>query len=152
MPRFGDGTINLQEVLRRLAESVVNEVTGAEADQPCEATGNSGNGYRERMPVTCVGALTPGPPKLRSGDFFPEDVPERHRRVDRVVVAAVAETCATGTSTRKAQRVAAAMGIERISRDRPAPYAPASTLRLRSSPPGRPATCPRPTCGSTRPT
>ena len=46
MPRFGDGTINPQEVLRRLAESVVNEVTSAEADQLCEATGNSGNGYR----------------------------------------------------------------------------------------------------------
>ena len=65
-----------------------------------------------------MGTLTPGPPKLRSGGFFPEDVLERHRRVDRAVVAAMAETCATGTSTRKVQRVAAAMGIERISRDR----------------------------------
>ena len=117
MPRFADGSINLQEVLRQLAESVVNEVMSAEADQLCEATGNSRNGYRERMLTTCVGTLTLRVPKLRSGSFFPEDVLERYQRVDRAVVAAVAEMYATGTSTRKVQRVAAAMGIERISRD-----------------------------------
>ncbi len=114
MPRFGDGSINLQEVLRQLVESVVNEVMSAEADQLCGATGNSRNGYRERMLVTCVGTLTLRVPKLRSGSFFPEDVLERHQRVDR---AAAAEMHATGTSTRKVQRVASAMGIERISRD-----------------------------------
>ncbi|MBS5278384.1 MAG: transposase [Collinsella sp.] len=37
-------------------------------------------------------------PKLRSGSFFPDDVIERHRRVDRALVAAVAEMYATGTS------------------------------------------------------
>ena len=115
MPRFEDGSINLQEVLRQLAEPVVNEVMSAEADQLCGATGNSRNGYRERMLTTCVGTLTLRVPKLRTGSFFPEDVLERHQRVDRAVVAAVAEMHATGTSTRKVQRVAAAMGIERIS-------------------------------------
>ncbi len=107
MSRFADGSTNLQEVLRQLAE----------ADQLCEATGNSRNGYRERMLMTCVGTLTLRVPKLRSGSFFPEDVLERYQRVDRAVVAAVAEMYATGTSTRKAQRTATAMGIERISRD-----------------------------------
>lgn len=48
MPCFGDDSINLQEVLRQPAESVVNEIMSAEADQLCEATGNSGNGYGER--------------------------------------------------------------------------------------------------------
>lgn len=48
MPRFEDGFINLQEVLRRLAESIVNEIMSAEADQLCGATGNSRNGYRGR--------------------------------------------------------------------------------------------------------
>lgn len=69
------------------------------------------------MLEACVGTLTPRVPKLRSGSFFPEDVLERHRRVDRAAIVAVAETYAMGTSSRKAQRVAAAMGIERISRD-----------------------------------
>ena len=44
MPRFEDGFINLQEVLRQLAEGVVNEIMSAEAEQLCEATGNSRNG------------------------------------------------------------------------------------------------------------
>ena len=73
MPRFEDGSINLREVLRRLAEPVVNEVTCAEADQLCEATGNGRNGYREHMLTTCVGALAPGVPKLRSGELLPRE-------------------------------------------------------------------------------
>jgi len=117
MPRFEDGSINLQEVLRQLAESVVNEIMSAEADQLCGATGNSRNGYRERRLVTCVGVLNLRIPKLRVGSFFPDDVLERYQRVDRAIVAAVSEMYATGTSTRKVQRVAAAMGIERLSKD-----------------------------------
>lgn len=57
LPRFEDGFINMQELLRALAESVVNEIMSAEADQLCDATGNSRNGYRERRLVTCVGTL-----------------------------------------------------------------------------------------------
>ena len=117
IPRFEDGFVNMQELIRSLAESVVNEIMSAEADQMCEATGNSRNGYRERRLVTCVGALTLRIPKLRAGSLFPDDVPERYQRVDRAVVAAVAEMYATGTSTRKVQRVAQAMGIERLSKD-----------------------------------
>ena len=117
MPRFEDGCINLQELLRQLAESVVNEIMSAEADQLCEATNNSRNGYRERSLTTCVGTLTLRIPKLRVGSFFPDDVIERYQRVDRAVVSAVAEMYATGTSTRKVQKVASAMGIERLSKD-----------------------------------
>ena len=58
LPRFEDGFVNMQELLRQLAESVVNEIMSAEADQLCGATGNSRNGYRERRLVTCVGTLT----------------------------------------------------------------------------------------------
>lgn len=74
IPRFEDGFINLQEVLGQLAESVVNEVMSAEADQLCAATGNSRNGYRERGLITCVGTLNLRIPKLRAGSFFPDDV------------------------------------------------------------------------------
>ena len=42
MPRFEDGCINLQELLRQLAESVINEIMSAEADQLCEATRTAG--------------------------------------------------------------------------------------------------------------
>ncbi len=117
MPRFEDGAINLQEVLRVLAEDVINEVMDAEAEQLCAATGNSRNGHRERKLVTCVGTITLRIPKLRCGSFFPEDVIERYQRVDRAVVAAVAEMYRTGTSTRKVQAVAQRLGIERLSKD-----------------------------------
>lgn len=117
MPRFDDGAIDMQELLRRLAEQVVNAVMDAEAGQLCGGGANSRNGYRERSLATCVGTLTLRIPKLRSGSFFPEDVLERYQRVDRALVAAVAEMYATGTSTRKVQRVAEKMGVSRLSKD-----------------------------------
>ena len=117
MPRFGDGSINLRELIRSLAEDVVNAIMDAEADQLCAGGANSRNGYRERNLVTCVGDITLRIPKLRTGSFFPEDVVERYQRVDRAVVAAAAEMYATGTSTRKVQRVAEKLGISRLSKD-----------------------------------
>lgn len=42
---------------------------------------------------------------------------ERYQRVDRALVAAVAEMYATGTSTRKVRRVAEKMGVSRLSKD-----------------------------------
>lgn len=117
LPRFADGTISMQELIRSMAELIANEIMGAEADQLCEATGNSRNGYRERKLMTCVGTLTLRIPKLRSGSYFPADIIERYQRVDRAVVAAVSEMYATGTSTRKVAKVAAAMGIDKLSKD-----------------------------------
>lgn len=49
--------------------------------------------------------------------LLPRDVVGRHQRIDRAVVAAVAEMHATGTSTRKVQRIAEKLGISKLSRD-----------------------------------
>ena len=106
MPRFEDGSVNLRELMRRIAEDVVNAIMDTEVGQLCAGGANSRNGYRERNLVTCVGDITMRIPKLRSGSFFPEDVVERCQRVDRAVVSAVTEMYATGTSTRKVQRIA----------------------------------------------
>lgn len=54
MPRFDGGAIDMQELLRRLVEQVVNAMMDAEADQPCGGS-NSRNGYLERALATCVG-------------------------------------------------------------------------------------------------
>ena len=59
MSRFDDGAIDMQELLRRLAEWVVNSAMDAEADQLCGGEANSRNGHRERSPAACVGMLTP---------------------------------------------------------------------------------------------
>lgn len=110
MPRFDDGAIDMQELLRRLAEQVVNAVMDAEADQLCGGGANSRNGYRERA-----------------------------------LVAAGAEMYATGTSTRKVQRIAGKMGVSRLSKDKVSAIAASSTRTSTSSAAGRWTARPYPT-------
>ena len=114
IPRFDDGMVNLQELIRLMAEALVNEIMDAQADEAC-AEGNQRNGYRERTLVTSVGPITLRIPKLRVGSYFPEDLLVRYSRVDRAVVAAVSEMVTNGVSTRKVEKVASAMGIDRMS-------------------------------------
>ena len=114
MPRFDGGMVNMSELIRVMAESLVNEIMDSQADEACEA-GNQRNGYHERRLVTSVGAITLRIPKLRVGTYFPEDLVERCSRVDRAVIAAVSEMVTNGVSTRKAKRVAQSMGIDRTS-------------------------------------
>ena len=47
MPRFEDGSVNLRELMRRIAEDVVNAIMGVEADQLCAGGANNRNGYRD---------------------------------------------------------------------------------------------------------
>jgi putative transposase len=114
IPRFDDGMVNISELVRALAESLVNEIMDAQAEEAC-AQGNQRNGYRERSLVTSVGRISLRIPKLRRGTYFPEDLLVRYSRVDRAVVAAVSEMVANGVSTRKVARVASAMGIDSMS-------------------------------------
>lgn len=114
MPRFDDGMVNMAELIRVMAESLVNEIMDAQADEACES-GNRRNGYRERKLVTSVGTITLRIPKLRAGSYFPENLIERYSRSDRAVIAAVSEMVTNGVSTRKVKRVAQAMGIDRMS-------------------------------------
>lgn len=114
MPRFDDGMVNMTELIRVMAESLVNEIMDAQADETCEA-GNQRNGYRERKLTTSVGTINLRIPKLRAGSYFPEDLIERYSRADRAVVAAVSEMVTNGVSTRKVKRVAQSMGIDRMS-------------------------------------
>jgi transposase-like protein len=107
----------MQELLRQLAEGIANEIMSAEADQLCGETGTSRNGYRERKLITCVGTLDFRIPKTRRGTFFPDDVLVRYQRVDRALVSAIAEIYRTGTSTRKVQRIAQELGVDRLSKD-----------------------------------
>ena len=114
MPRFDDGMVNLGELIRTMAESLVNEIMDAQAEEAC-ADGNRRTGYRERALVTSVGEIRLRIPKLRTGSYFPEDLLTRYSRTDRAVVAAVSEMVANGVSTRKVARVAEAMGVGRMS-------------------------------------
>lgn len=58
MPRFEDGSVNLRELMRRIAEDAVNATMDAEADRLCAGSANDRNGYRERNLVTFAGENT----------------------------------------------------------------------------------------------
>lgn len=124
MPRFDDGMVDIRELIRVMAESLINEIMDAQADDAC-ADGNQSNGYRERSLVTSVGTVNLRIPKLRHGSYFPDDLLVRYSRVDRAVVAAVSEMVANGVSARKVERVAQAMGADRMS--------PSQVSRVRES-------------------
>lgn len=114
MPRFDDGMVNMAELIRAMAESPVDEIMDARADEAREG-GNRRDGYRVRKLATGVGTVNLGIPKLRAGGYFPEDLIERCSRVDRAVIAAVSEMAANGVPAGKVKRVARTMGIDRMS-------------------------------------
>ena len=117
MPRFDDGMADMAELIRVTAESPVDEIMDAQADEAREA-GNRRNGYRERRLATGVGTVNPRVPKLRAGSCFPGDLIGRCSRVDRAVIAAVSETATDGVSTGKVKRAARPVGIDRMSAGR----------------------------------
>ncbi|MCH3956348.1 MAG: IS256 family transposase [Olsenella sp.] len=122
---FLDSASSLCDMMNTTMAAVLNEVMSIQADEACgagygersDARVNSRNGYRERRLETTVGTLPLLVPKLRSGSYFPTDLFERWSRTDRALAAAVAETCVTGTSTRKVEKVAAKFGVESLTKD-----------------------------------
>ena len=115
--------VDLREFGRRMLELVANAAMSARADEECGAA------YGERSPsgrtpatataaglATSVGDVTLRIPKLRSGSFFPDDLIERYCRVDRALVAAVAEMYVMGVSTRKVEAVAGELGVSSMSK------------------------------------
>lgn len=68
MPRFDDGMVNMVELIRVMAESLVNEIMDAQADEACE-NGNRRNGYRGRKLATGVDTVNLRIPKLRAADY-----------------------------------------------------------------------------------
>lgn len=116
---------DLQAFGRKMLEILVNSAMSAKADEACNASygernpegrSNTRNGYRSRGLKTAVGDIELKIPKLRSGSFFPEDVIERYCRVDRALVAAVAEMYVMGISTRKVEEVASRLGVRSMSK------------------------------------
>ena len=122
---FLDSASSLCDMTDTTMAAVPDEIMSTRADEACGAEYgarsdrrvNSRGGYRSRRLDTTVGTPGPRAPRPGSGSYFPTDLPGRRSRTDRALAAAVAETCAAGTSTRKAGRVAAKFGVESLSRD-----------------------------------
>lgn len=149
LPTHGDGLLDMREPARTPLESMVNEVTDARADMPCEDGANARDGYRERGPATPVGDIAPRIPELGAGAYFPEGVIGRCSRADRGAAAAAAEPWANGVPTRKMGRIARKMGIGGPRGTRSAPCAGRSKPSPASRRPATRAGSRRRACSST---
>lgn len=109
-----DGTLNLNEIARKLLEDCLNTVMSEQADELC-GEGNRRNGYRERKLNTCIGQITLRIPKLREGSYFPDEILKPYSRTDWAMAGVIAETYKLGLSQRKIERAAAKMGFGEIS-------------------------------------
>lgn len=112
--RFDDDMVDVSELMRVLARLIVNEVMDAQADEAC-AKGNRRKGCCKRGIVTCVSEITIKIPKPRIGSYYPEDLLTRWSRTHRAMAATIAEMATNGVSTRRVEKVARAMSIERMS-------------------------------------
>ena len=114
----------LADLLARMAETAINSVMSAQADELCGAAygersderQNYRNGYRHRKLDTTVGTLDLSIPKLRFGHYSAQDVIRPWRRADDALVAAVMEMYVNGVSTRKVERIVKEMGVEGMSK------------------------------------
>lgn len=79
MPRFDDGMVNIRELIRTMAEALVNEIMDAQAEDAC-ADGNQRNGYRDRALVTSVGVINLRIPKR----YCPDSCANSSRRLPAV--------------------------------------------------------------------
>ncbi len=122
MAMFGECP-DLREFGCRMLEAVMNAAMDAEAQELCgaargersESRANSRNGYRPRTLKTAAGDLDLAIPKLRRGTYFPEGILGRYTRVEASMVALVREAFVAGVSTRKIERLAAALGVSSLS-------------------------------------
>lgn len=117
LPLREDGMVDLNEMMRRELESMVNQIMGWQADELC-GEGNRRNGYRERKLATVLGEITMRIPKLREGTYFPDELIRPYSRVDRAMVAIVREVYVRGLSTRKIEKAADALGFAGLSPSR----------------------------------
>lgn len=113
LPTHEDGLLDIRELARTLLETMVDEITDAQADMACEDGATARNGYHKRGLATPFGDIVLRIPKLRAETYFPEGLIEMCPRADR----AVAKSRANGVSTRKMEQIARKIGIERLSKD-----------------------------------
>ena len=102
-------------ILREFMEIEVSTKTGAARGERSPERVCSRNGYRERRLDTRVGTLALPIPRLREGSYFPSFLTPR-RRSEEALVCVIAEAYVKGVSTRKVEELAAALGVESLSR------------------------------------
>jgi len=112
------------DLLRSMVQTFAEALMGAEAEAVCGAgygersqeRTNTRNGYRRREWDTRAGSITLAIPKLRQGSYFPDWLLERRRRAEAALVTVVATSYLLGVSTRRMEKLVAALGITRLSK------------------------------------
>jgi putative transposase len=112
------------DLIREMLKSVAEYLMGLEADELCGAAHgqksqdrvNHRNGYRSRRWDTRTGSIELAIPRVRRGSYFPDWLLTPRRRAEKALVQVVCESYINGVSTRRMDRLAAAMGIEGISK------------------------------------
>src|ERR1700737_3007954 len=109
----------LREGVRVLAEELMEmelaEHVGAERHERTPERSGYRNGYRERAWDTRVGTIELQVPRVRDGSFFPSLL-EPRRRAERALVSVVQEAYVQGISTRRADDLVQALGMQGISK------------------------------------
>ena len=113
------------DLLRSMVQVFAEALMGAQADAICGAEFgarspdrvNSSNGYRTRPWDTRAGTIDLQVPKLRSGTYFPEWLLTRRSRAEAALVTVVAASYVLGVSTRRVEKLVAALGITALGVD-----------------------------------
>ncbi len=105
----------LEAALRAIMEAEVTDLAGAGYGEHSLERKAQRNGYRSRRFDTPLGSMELEVPKLRKGSYLPSFLSARQRSDDALRLALV-ECYRQGVSTRRAEAVAKALGIESLSK------------------------------------
>jgi transposase-like protein len=105
----------LKAALSALMEGEVTEQIGAGYGERSSERVTHRNGYRQRRFDCGLGSLSLNVPRIRQGSYFPSFLTARERSDDALRLA-LAECFVQGVSTRKAEAIAQALGIESLSK------------------------------------
>ena len=106
----------LQDVINALLSADADAVAGAEYGRPSSDRVAQRNGYRHRDLDTRVGTVDVAVPKLRTGSFFPDWLPQRRTRAERALTTVIATCYLKGVSTRRMNDLVATLGINNLSK------------------------------------
>ena len=112
------------DLARAMLATFAETLMSAQASQLCEAgynertdeRTNSRNGYRHREWDTRVGSIDLAIPKLREGTYYPDWLLQPRRRAEQALVSVIGQAYIEGVSTRRADDLVRAMGIDGISK------------------------------------
>ena len=112
------------DLLRSMLSTFMQALMGADADAQCNADygqrsperTNSRNGYRPRQLDTSAGTIELAMPKLRTGSYFPDWLPEPRKRAERDLTSVVVTCYLLGVSTRRMDKLVQSLGISVLSR------------------------------------